>query len=256
MIGYISKRLVSKEVVYPLSFGILFLFMWEYGVEFFDISTLVLPAPTLLIDEFVSNTELFIDASKTSIWFVVFGYVIGSLIGISFAIFMYTWQAIERSLYPFLILVFIIPKIVLAPILVLWFGAGTVYFLSIPVLLVFFPVLENTLGGLKGIPEEMKDLSRNYQSSLYFRYRHVFLPHALPHIGAGLKIGMKQAVIGVIVAEFVAPEQGLGYFMILGTQVGQPTITWIAIVLVAVYGLVLYKVVEVTEQRLIFWKEV
>lgn len=243
-----------KEFVYPAIFGVLVLIAWEVSVELLGLSAFTLPKPGRIASAIVSDRQIYLGKTLTSLKFIILGYVTGVLVGISFALLIYSSDLLERMLYPILVVFFIIPKIIVAPLFVLWLGAGSMYFTLIPLTLVFFPIVENTVSGLNGVPEDMKNLTRVLQSSTYFKYRNVLIPYALPSIAAGLKIGMRQAVIGVIVAEFVAPEQGLGQVLILGSQLGNPVVTWSGIVIIAFLGIALYKIIEITEQRTIFWK--
>jgi ABC-type nitrate/sulfonate/bicarbonate transport system permease component len=123
-----------------------------------------------------------------------------------------------------------------------------------PFLSTFFPMIENTAQGVRGIDQRMKDLTRLFQATRWVRFRHVTAPHILPYVMAGLKIGTLQAISGVIVAEFVAPEQGLGFMLILGQQFARTELTFAAIFLVAVLGVGFYKTVELTERRVVFWE--
>jgi len=235
--------------------GCLFLLAWELVVLVFGISQQLLPGPLQIAGVIIKNSQLYLAASIKSLEFAVAGFIMGSILGIVLALIINVSESLERMLLPLLVVTFVVPKIILAPLFVLWFGAGKLYFTLVPLLLVFFPVLQNTLTGLKSVPDELLDIARLYTANGRYTYRHFMIPQALPDMMSGLKIGVTQAVVGIIVAEFVVPEQGLGELMIIGIQYGDSILTWGSIVLIGVIGILFYKVVEAVETRLVFWRE-
>lgn len=248
-----SERLKDASFVYPLVFVLFLLVVWEVSVEEMGIAQVVLPQPSAIIGQMVVDFSIQFSAAQTSFYFIVASFIIGSTIGILFAVALSLSASLQYAAQPILVMTFVIPKVVLAPVFFVWFGATWEYFLLVPVLLVFFPVMENTLEGLKTVPEGFDNLSKSVNATLAFKFRHVRLPYALPHTVAGLKIGMRQAVVGVIVAEFIAPEQGLGELIIIGTEIGQPLVSFGAILSIIVIGLGLYSIIELVDRKVVFW---
>ncbi len=234
---------------------ILFLVLWELATSVFGISQGILPGPIDIWSSLVSFQDIYITAAVDTVDSALLGYVLGAALGIGFAIVFNEWDGLRRMFMPILVLTFVVPKIVFAPILILWLGAGVRYFVLVPMLLVFFPVLENTLTGLRTVPDGLTDIGELYQSGKWFNYRNYLLPHALPDIFAGLKIGATQALVGIIVAEFIAPEQGLGQLMIVSLGRGDTVFLWGSIFLIGVIGITLYKSVELIESRVVFWQD-
>ena len=227
--------------------------MWEFTVSRLGIAQVALPGPSAIVEQMVSDFSIQFAAAQVTLTYIIASFVIGSLIGILFAIGLSLSTTLEQAAQPILVVTFVIPKIVVAPILFVWFGPTWQYFLLVPVLLVFFPIMENTLEGIKTVPEGFRNLATASNATLGFQFRHVKLPYALPQMMAGLKIGIRQAVVGVIVAEFIAPEQGLGELIIIGTEIGQPLVSFGAILSIIVIGLVLYGIVEMVDRRMVFW---
>lgn len=241
------------DIVYPIGFLIFLIALWQFGVDQLDVAQVVLPQPSAIIEQMMVDSSIQLAAAQTSFYFITASFVIGSGIGILFAIGLSLSEALQEAVQPILVVTFVIPKVVVAPIFFVWFGASWEYFLLVPVLLVFFPVMENTLEGLKTVPDELSNLSKSVNATLSFQFRHVRLPYALPHTFAGLKIGIRQAVVGVIVAEFIAPEQGLGQLIIIGSEIGQPLVAFGAILSIIVIGLGSYSIIELAERKAIFW---
>lgn len=238
-----------------LSFTAILLGLWYFVVYYFEPSPRTLPTPDAIVDMMLSESSFMISTSIESVEFIIVGFIAGGIFGIVFGTIVAYVKTIERVFLPVMIIAFVTPKIVLAPLLILWFGVGPLYFLLMPFLFAFFPVMENVVTGVKGVNQNLRNLSRMYQSSRWFRFRYITMPSALPYVMAGLKIGIAQAVSGVIIAELVAPERGIGYMLILGQQHGATTLTFSGIVLAAIVGIILYKAIEIIEFRLIFWRD-
>ena len=248
-----SNIRLTREQTHPVAFLLVVLLAWELGVEAFNVPEYFLPAPSAIIEGIIVDFGQYSEAATTTFYYALVSFAVGSLAGISFGIALYLSEVLERSSKSLLLIIFVVPKIVIAPIFVLWWGASPTYFIVLPVLLVFYPVLEATLDGLKTVPEELNNLGLLSGASLPFRVLNVHLPHSLPYMFGGFKVGIKQAIVGVTVAEFIAPEQGLGHLMIVGVQFGQPLVAWGAILIIITLGLLLYGTIELVDRRVVFW---
>lgn len=248
-----SKKIHESNIVYPLLFALFLLLMWEFTVARLGVAQVVLPQPSAIVEQMMNDFSIQFAAARITLTYVIASFIIGSIIGVLFAIGLSLSATLEQAVQPILVVTFVIPKIVVAPIFFVWFGPTWQYFLLVPVLLVFFPVMENTLEGLKTVPEGFRNLATASNATLGFQFRHVKLPYALPQMMAGLKIGIRQAVVGVIVAEFIAPEQGLGELIIIGTEIGQPLVSFGAILSIIVIGLSLYGLIELADRKIVFW---
>jgi NitT/TauT family transport system permease protein len=242
-----------KRVLYPVVTVIILLAIWEMGAENSGLSEFTLPLPSSVFDTISSNPDIFLEETLISTQFIILGYILGSLFGIGFALLSDISTIIDRATYPIFVVAFVVPKILLAPFFFLWFGAGTIYFTLVPMTLVFFPVLENTRSGLKTVPEDITSFSKIYQASTLHSYLRLRMPYAIPSVSSGLKIGIRQSVIGLIVAEFVIPSQGLGSLIIQGTQYGQATVSWAGVFIIALIGITFYKLVEILETYAVRW---
>lgn len=181
------------------------------------------------------------------------GFGLSIVIGIPFAIVVVYSKYASQAFFPILIGLQCIPMVSLAPLLIVWFGFGMLSKVLIAFLISFFPILVNTIAGLKSMEKDMFMLSQSLRANsmqvfLYFR-----LPKALPSIFAGFKVGITLAVVGAVVAEFVSSERGLGYLQLVASSKLDVTLQFCVIVALAIIGLGLYNLVSILERMSIPW---
>lgn len=184
-------------------------------------------------------------------WGFLVAVVLGIVLGIALAVF----QPFKRLFYPLVIAFQTIPKIVFAPLFIVWFGFGQNSKIAMAAAIGFFPVLINTLVGLENVPQDAIRLMRSLRATPLQTFWKVRILHAAPLIFAGIKSALTYAVIGVIVAEFVGSRDGLGH--LLHTYNFQLRIdrAFAVIVLLSVLGSSLYFAIEWVDRKLIFWSE-
>lgn len=239
----------------PILFGLALLGLWEASVRQFSISAVILPAPSDIALRFVSSlTMLWEDFVQT----VVKGALSGFLIGCSAA--FVTAIAIDRSrfltqgLLPIGNFVAALPIVGIAPILVSWFGFDWHSKAAVVVVMVFFPVLVNTVQGLQEASVLQKDLMRTYAASYGQTLLKLRLPAALPFVFNGLKIATTLALIGAIVAEyFGSPTKGMGFRISTGVGSLSIDLVWAEIAVAALTGSAAYGLVAFLERRVTFW---
>ncbi|MFP5340788.1 MAG: ABC transporter permease, partial [Gammaproteobacteria bacterium] len=177
----------------------------------------------------------------------LFGFMLGAAIGQS--------ALLETVLYPYVVAFQTVPKVAVAPLFVLWFGFGTTSKIVITATIVFFPVLANTIVGLRSAPRDQIDLMKAFTASGWHVFRMVRLPHALPFVFAGLDIGIVLAVIGAIVGEFVGAQAGLGYLILQRNFSMDAAGMFAILVVLSLIGIVLHAVVKLIARRVIFWTD-
>lgn len=192
-----------------------FMLLWQFGTELFGIEPYLLPKPTDIFQAAVQNWgNLWSAVSRTIIESMV-GFIFSVIVGVLAAIIMASSKILERSLYPYAIILQTIPIVAIAPIIVIWFGAGINAIVIIAFTIGFFPMLSNTLIGLNATDRGMINLLSLYRASKWQIMWKVRIPFALPYIIAGLKISCTLGIIGAIVGEYTAGigggEGGLGY---------------------------------------------
>ncbi|WP_373231459.1 ABC transporter permease [Cohnella sp.] len=213
----LSKSMLAwlKTVLPPIAAFVIFIGGWELFCRLADMKPYLLPKPTDIVRAASENAGNLWVSVYTTITEAVLGFLLSVVLGVGFAILLASSKLVERSVYPYAIILQTIPIVAVAPIIVIWFGAGTNAIVIIAFLIGFFPMLSNTLIGLNSTDHNMKNLFYLYNASPLQSMFRLRLPSALPYIVAGLKISCTLAVIGAIVGEYIAGigggQGGLGY---------------------------------------------
>ncbi|MCP3029914.1 ABC transporter permease [Halobacillus sp. A1] len=209
------RRNIMNNWVPPMITFLVFLSLWQFGTQWLQIPVYILPTPTDIIAASIQNSDRLLASATTTILESVIGFVFSVVIGVGAAVIMASSKILERSLYPYAILLQTIPIVAIAPIIVIWFGSGMNAIVIIAFTIGFFPMLSNTLIGLNATDRGMINLMQLYKASKWEIMWKVRLPAALPYIIAGLKISCTLAIIGAIVGEYIAGigggAGGLGY---------------------------------------------
>lgn len=239
----------------PLLFGLTLLILWEMITRLFDVPTVILPAPTQIAEAFAANLPiLWADFVQTVLKGALTGWLIGCAAGIGAALLVARVDWLRRGLLPVGNFVAALPIIGTAPILVMWFGFGWQSKAAVVVVMVFFPVLVNTVAGLADTTAMQRDLMRTYGATPGQTLRHLSIRAALPFVFNGLKIATTLALIGAIVAEFFgSPTVGMGFR--ISTEVGRLNLpmVWASILVAALSGSAAYGLVALAERRATFW---
>jgi len=235
----------------------LVLAFWHIGVTAFKVSHLIFPGPAGVVRALYDGlaTGEIVRHLWVTLYEILAGFALGALAGFVLGALIGQSAVLEAVLYPYVVAFQTVPKVAVAPLFVLWFGFDTASKVVITATIVFFPVLANTIVGLRSAPRDQIDVMRAFTASPWHVFRMVRLPHALPYIFAGLDIGIVLAVIGAIVGEFVGAQAGLGY-LILQRNFSMDAAGMFAILIVlSVIGIVLHAVVRFIAQRVIFWAD-
>ncbi|MCK9857708.1 ABC transporter permease [Paenibacillus sp. ATY16] len=210
-----SLKKVWKRIGPPSIAFILFIGAWELFCRLSGLKPYLLPKPSDIVLAASENASNLWVSVYTTITEAVLGFLLSIVLGVGFAILLASSKLIERSIYPYAIIMQTIPIVAIAPIIVIWFGAGMNAIIIIAFLIGFFPMLSNTLIGLNSTDHNMKNLFYLYNASPLQTMIRLRIPAALPYIVAGLKISCTLAVIGAIVGEYIAGigggNGGLGY---------------------------------------------
>ncbi|GHF69508.1 ABC transporter permease [Seohaeicola zhoushanensis] len=239
----------------PLIFGLTILGVWELVVRGLNVPLVILPAPSLIAARFAGSLPvLWEDFSQTILKGALSGYVIGCGAAFLMAILVDRSDFLRRGLLPVGNFVAALPIVGTAPILVMWFGFDWQSKAAVVVVMVFFPMLVNTVAGLREATQMQRDLMQTYGASYWQGLVKLRLPAAMPFIFNGLKISTTLALIGAIVAEFFgSPTVGMGFR--ISTSVGQLALdmVWAEIVVAAIAGSVFYGIVALAEKTVTFW---
>lgn len=243
------------RIFVPLLFGLTIVVIWEALVRGLHVSPVILPAPTAIAARFSAETvTLWEDFVQTVLKGASSGYVIGCCVAFLTAIAIDRSPFLTRGLLPIGNFVAALPIVGIAPILVSWFGFDWQSKAAVVVVMVFFPVLVNTVQGLLSADAMQKDLMRTYAAGYWTTLRKLRLPAAMPFVFNGLKIASTLALIGAIVAEFFgSPIRGMGFR--ISTSVGQLALdlVWAEIVVAAIAGSAFYGSIALIERAVTFW---
>ncbi|WP_297773118.1 ABC transporter permease [uncultured Roseovarius sp.] len=248
------KTRLNRFIV-PVIFGVTVIVIWECLVRGLSISPVLLPAPTAIAATFAKSTHiLWQDFVQTALKGALTGYVMGCGAAFLTAIAIDRFPFLQRGLLPVGNFVAALPIIGMAPILVMWFGFDWQSKAAVVVVMVFFPMLVNTVQGLTDTDSMQRDLMRTYGASYWQTLFKLRLPAAMPFLFNGLKIATTLALIGAIVAEFFgSPIKGMGFR--ISTSVGQLALdlVWAEIVVAALAGSGFYGAVALIEKTVTFW---
>lgn len=227
--------------------------LWYLVIAMTRISDSILPAPHQVAFEFLDKYALLVRHTLITLQEVALGLLVGVPLGVASAVVLVWSPALERAIMPWVVFLQNVPKIVVAPLFVIWFGFGIGTKIVIVCMLVIFPILVTTIVGLKSVEPDMLDLIRTMGASKWQVFYKARLPGALPSFFSGLKLSATFAAIGAIVGEWMGADAGLGYYLLVAQHNVQTKALFASIVLVAVIGLLLYQLAVVSERVLLRW---
>ncbi|MBI2372275.1 MAG: ABC transporter permease [Deltaproteobacteria bacterium] len=233
----------------------LLLAAWEVATPLLQIPVFILPPPSATLRALMAERAVLLDHSLVTLKEIVLGFLIGDALGILLAVVVGQFRVIERSLYPLIVFFQNTPKISIAPVFVLWFGYGLAPKVTIIVVISFFPVIVNTLYGLKFVEPNLLDLARSVSASRWDVLTKIQLPHALPYMFEGFKIAITLSVIGAIVGEWVGSDAGLGFMILLSSTQLETAKLFAAITVISVIGVALFYLISLAERLLLPWHE-
>ncbi len=230
------------------------LLAWEIAVRALGIRAIVLPPPTEVGYVIITRYPLLLTHLWPSLYMTVLGFLLSAVGGILVAVLVTYSRPVRLGLYPLIVVSQIIPKISIAPLFIVWFGTGMVSSLTLAFLIAFFPMTINAAVGFESVDEDIHRMARTFMGTPWQIFWKVRLPSALPFIFAGMKISITLAIIGVIVSEFVASQEGIGYLIKLSSGLLDTPLMMAAITVLSIAGLALYGVIAVLERRAVYWQ--
>jgi len=238
-----------------LAVFVLAIALWEGLVRAFDVQQFLLPAPSAIVDTLVEERSLLWSGGVYTFTEAIGGFAIGCVLSILTALALARWRGLGGAVMPFAIAANAVPIIAFAPITDQWFGPlNKTSKMAIAAILVFFPVLVNTLRGLTSVRPSSIELMRSYAAGELTVLRRVRIPSALPYIFSALKVASVLAMIGAVVGEyFVSSQEALGFQIRNAAQLGEFELAWAAIVVASVLGIALYAAVALLERLTMGW---
>jgi len=219
------------------------------------VSNLILPQPSDVWDALIDGwrSGLYTDHILSTVGATLAGFSVATLVAVGLAGIFTGVPRLERIFLPFIVAFQTLPKIAIAPIIVLWLGFGTRSKVVIIAAICFFPILVNTLQGLRLRDRERLELFQSLGASRWQLFRHLRVPDALPYIFAGLNIGLVFALIGAVIAEFLGSGSGLGVLLIQQQVAFNVPGMFAVLILLMIVGLALNALVRLAERKLLYW---
>ncbi len=239
----------------PLAFLVVFLLFWEFAPQLLSIQSNILPPFSSVVQVFGDplTVHLYFEHALVTLKEAAFGLVIGGGLGLLVGIVLTESRILMTTFYPYIVALQCMPKVAIAPLLVIWFGFGITSKVVIVALLCFFPVLVNTISGIRSVSREQLELFAAVRATRFKTLVHLLLPAALPNILTGFELAVVVSLLGAIVGEFVGAEEGLGVLLLQAQfQMAMPSVFAILLVL-ALLGVVFNLLIRTIRRRTLFW---
>jgi len=243
-----------RNMVYPAAAMTLFILAWEIIVRIAKTPEYRLPAPSAIISEFVKSWDILLEHTMVTLYETIAGFLIGIIFACIIAVMMDSVKLFEKTFMPFTVISQTIPLVALAPLLAIWFGFGIVPKIILTVLVVFFPVTVNLIQGLKAVDQDLMEMMVGMGATKKQIFIKLKLPTAAPHFFTGLKISAAYAVMGAVISEWTGASKGLGIFMTRAMSSFKTAALFADIMIIALLSILLYKLIELVENKVITWK--
>ena len=226
---------------------------WEAAVRVFHIPEYILPAPTRIWEASVASENVMLDNMWSTLRTTIFGFIASIVISLPLAVMIASSPLLSNSIYPLLVFTQSVPKVAIAPLIVVAIGADEVSRVLVAFLIGFFPLVISVATGLLVAPPELIELGRSLRATKLQELLRIRLPYAVPFVFSGLKLSITAAVTGAVVGEFVAADKGLGYQILSATAFFKTPFAFGAVVLLSIIGIVLFQAVVLAERLLFPW---
>ncbi len=249
-----TREILRYVMDYAISISI-FILIWSLYVNISGVPQFVLPKPTVVFKEFIGlfTTGMIWPHLGMTVFEVVIGFGIGVIGGIALGYLVAKIEVVKTALMPFIIFIQTAPKIALVPLFVVWFGIGLPSKIVLIVSMVIFPIMSGIILGIDSIPADARNLMRILKANKLQVFMHLEIKYSLPMLFSGLKIGIVQAVIGAIVAEWMSGKIGLGYILTYGNATYDTPLLMAGIIVTIILGIVSYESIELIGRKLLKW---
>ena len=234
-----------------------FLAFWEGAVRAFKVEPVILPAPSVVAEKYwaLAQTHRFWMHTWVTVYETVGGFLIAVVVGVGLGAVLAKTPWLERTLNPFIVASQVVPKVALVPLFVVWFGFGPTSKIIVAAVLAFFPILTNTMLGVKSVDHGHRDVMASLNASRWQGFLRLELPSALPSILTGMEVGVVLAIIGAIVGEYLGGNQGLGHMTVERMNAFETAEMFAVIVHMTLVGFVFYWLIGRLRRTAIPWHE-
>ncbi len=243
----------SREFVVPLVALLILMVIWEASVRFFAVPEYLLPAPSRIFEDTYAMGWVVGDHTMATLRTILFGFFLSIAVSLPLAVLISSSRLFADAIYPLLVLTQSVPKVAIAPILVVMLGPNELPRVIVTFLVAFFPLVISITAGLMAVPSELVELSRSCRASKLQELMRIRLPYSIPFLFSGLKVAIALSVVGAVVGEFVAAEKGLGYLITSATAFFKVPVAFGAMLILALLGIVLFQAIVVLERVFFPW---
>jgi len=251
-----TLRAGQVAVLLPVATALLFLLAWQAITVYAGISPVILPPPTMVLEQLIGNFALIMKHTIPTTYETLLAFGISIPLGIALAGLMVYSTLAYQALYPNIVFFQLIPKIALAPLFIVWLGIGSPSRVTFSIFICFFPILVATAAGLQSVETTMLRLCRSLRMSQWQVLIRVRFPTSPPYIFSGMKVAVTLAIIGIVVGEFIASQQGLGYLILFASSRQQTDLALACIAVLCAVGLALYGGVVLCEKAVMRWYDI
>ena len=246
-------RTSSLRMAYTLGTLAVFLLVWEAACHVFGIGAYLLPKPSDVLAQMADDPVFLLRHTAATAWATVAGFALAVVAGVALAVVIVYSPFLEKTLFTSLVAFNAIPKVAIAPLFILWIGTGIESKVLMAFLIAIFPIIVDTVAGLRSVDPAQLDLISIYRSSRLQIFWKIRFPNALPSIFAGMKVSVTLALIGAIVGEFVGANQGLGFVILQAQGTYQTPLVFAAIAVLSILGVVLFNLIDAAEHLALPW---
>lgn len=237
----------------PVLGVVLLLMAWHLTVVIFNVSPAVLPKPALVLDSMIANWRLIVQEGTITLLESLYGFLLAFALGVPLAVAISGSRTLNLMFYPLLIATQSLPKVALAPLILVWLGTGLESKLAIAWLVAFFPIVVDTATGLRNTPAEYLDLAASVRANALQTFWKIRFPAALPFVISGSKVAITLAVIGAVIGEFIGSNDGLGNLLLVANSQINIPLAFACLFGLAAIGIGLYAAVVAVELALKPW---
>lgn len=227
--------------------------LWQGLITAFNLPSYILPSPLEVIKTFVTQYSILLNQAKYTFIETMAGLLLASIIGIFAALFISAFKPARSWILPLLIISQALPTFAIAPLFVIWLGYGMASKIAVTMLMIFFPITNSLYDGLRNTPTSYLDMARTMNASRWKTLRHIQFPAALPSLATGLRYAAVIAPLGAIIGEWVGSSAGLGYLILNANARLDVDMMFAAIIVITLFTLSLYFIVDLTLRKLIHW---
>jgi NitT/TauT family transport system permease protein len=243
----------ASDIAQPLGALVVFVVAWELICRVFHVPAYLVPTPSAIFTDTVELSGPVAMHTLATTETVLLGFLASVIVSLPLAVLITSSPMIANAIYPLLVVTQSIPKVALAPILVVIFGSNEMPRVVVTFLVAFFPLVLSIAAGITAVPPELIELGRACKASRWRELWRIRLPYAVPFVFSGLKAAITLSVVGAVVGEFVNADRGLGYLIVTSTAFFRVPLAWGALVLLSMLGIVLFQIIVIVERVFFPW---